>query len=46
MTEHRIATQEEWQTARDELVTRENEHTRRGDAPAPSTSSSTAALSS
>jgi predicted dithiol-disulfide oxidoreductase (DUF899 family) len=31
MTEHRIATQEEWQIARDDLLTREKEHTRRGD---------------
>jgi predicted dithiol-disulfide oxidoreductase (DUF899 family) len=31
MTEHQIATQEEWQAARDELLAKEKEHTRRGD---------------
>ena len=31
MTEHRIGTQEEWQAARDELLEREKELTRRGD---------------
>jgi predicted dithiol-disulfide oxidoreductase (DUF899 family) len=31
MTEHRIATREEWQAARDELLAREKEHTRMGD---------------
>jgi predicted dithiol-disulfide oxidoreductase (DUF899 family) len=31
MTEHRIGTQEEWQAARDELLTEEKELTRRGD---------------
>jgi predicted dithiol-disulfide oxidoreductase (DUF899 family) len=31
MTEHRIASREEWQTARDELLRREKEHTRIGD---------------
>lgn len=31
MTEHEIATQEEWQAARDELLAEEKEHTRRGD---------------
>src|SRR5204863_6611148 len=31
MTEHRIATQEEWQAARDELLAEEKELTRRGD---------------
>jgi predicted dithiol-disulfide oxidoreductase (DUF899 family) len=31
MTEHRIATQEEWQAARDELLAQEKELTRRGD---------------
>jgi predicted dithiol-disulfide oxidoreductase (DUF899 family) len=31
MTEHLIGTQEEWQAARDELLTREKEHTRLGD---------------
>jgi predicted dithiol-disulfide oxidoreductase (DUF899 family) len=31
MAEHRIGTQEEWQTARDELLKEENELTRRGD---------------
>jgi predicted dithiol-disulfide oxidoreductase (DUF899 family) len=31
MTQHRVATQEEWQTARDELLAEEKEVTRRGD---------------
>jgi predicted dithiol-disulfide oxidoreductase (DUF899 family) len=31
MTEHRIASREEWQAARDELLRREKEHTRMGD---------------
>src|SRR5438093_7546120 len=31
MTEHRIATQEEWQVERDELLKKEKELTRRGD---------------
>src|SRR6266700_5055430 len=31
MTEHRIATQEEWQVQRDELLKEEKELTRRGD---------------
>jgi predicted dithiol-disulfide oxidoreductase (DUF899 family) len=31
MTQHRIGTQEEWQTARDELLKEEKELTRRGD---------------
>ena len=31
MPEHRIGTQEEWQTARDELLAEEKEHTRRRD---------------
>jgi predicted dithiol-disulfide oxidoreductase (DUF899 family) len=31
MTEHRIATQEEWQVERDELLKEEKELTRRGD---------------
>jgi hypothetical protein len=31
MTEHRTGTREEWQAARDELLTREKEHTRMGD---------------
>ena len=31
MTEHRIATQEEWQAERDELLAQEKELTRRGD---------------
>jgi len=31
MTEHRIATQEEWQVERDELLQEEKELTRRGD---------------
>src|SRR5947208_3691243 len=31
MTEHRIATQEEWHAARDELLAEEKELTRRGD---------------
>jgi predicted dithiol-disulfide oxidoreductase (DUF899 family) len=31
MTEHRIGTQEEWQAAREELLAKEKEHTRRGD---------------
>ena len=31
MTEHRVATQEEWQAARDELLAEEKEVTRRGD---------------
>jgi len=31
MPEHRIAAQEEWQTARDELLAEEKEHTRRRD---------------
>jgi predicted dithiol-disulfide oxidoreductase (DUF899 family) len=31
MTEHRIASREEWQAARDELVEREKEHTKIGD---------------
>jgi predicted dithiol-disulfide oxidoreductase (DUF899 family) len=31
MSEHRIGTQEEWQTARDELLQQEKELTRRGD---------------
>jgi predicted dithiol-disulfide oxidoreductase (DUF899 family) len=31
MTEHRIATREEWQEAREELLRREKEHTRMGD---------------
>src|SRR5213596_2498729 len=31
MTDHRIGTREEWATAREELLTREKEHTRLGD---------------
>jgi predicted dithiol-disulfide oxidoreductase (DUF899 family) len=31
MTEHRIGTQQEWQTARGELLKEEKELTRRGD---------------
>jgi predicted dithiol-disulfide oxidoreductase (DUF899 family) len=31
MTEHRIATQEEWQAERDQLLAEEKEHTRRAD---------------
>ena len=31
MADHRIGTQEEWQTERDELLTEEKELTRRGD---------------
>jgi predicted dithiol-disulfide oxidoreductase (DUF899 family) len=31
MTEHKVGTREEWQTARDELLRREKEHTRIGD---------------
>src|SRR5215210_9452597 len=31
MTEHRIGTQEEWQAARDELIAKEKELTRRND---------------
>src|SRR5688572_18601579 len=31
MTEHRIASREEWQAAREELLRREKEHTRMGD---------------
>ena len=31
MTQHRVATQEEWQAARDELLAEEKEVTRRGD---------------
>src|SRR5262245_1814822 len=31
MTKHRIATQEEWQAERDELLKEEKEHTRRND---------------
>ena len=31
MTEHRIATREEWQEAREELSHREKEHARLGD---------------
>jgi len=31
MTDHAIATQEEWQAARNELLAEEKEHTRRGD---------------
>src|SRR5918999_3003463 len=31
MTEHRIASREEWQAAREELLRREKEHTRIGD---------------
>ena len=31
MTEHRIATREDWQEAREELLRREKEHTRMGD---------------
>ena len=31
MTDHKIASREEWQAARDELMQRENEHTRMGD---------------
>ena len=31
MTDHRIATQQEWQTERDELLAQEKDHTRRGD---------------
>jgi predicted dithiol-disulfide oxidoreductase (DUF899 family) len=31
MTDHRIASREEWQAARDELLRREKEHTRLGD---------------
>jgi predicted dithiol-disulfide oxidoreductase (DUF899 family) len=30
MTEHRIASREEWQAAREELLWREKEHTRMG----------------
>jgi predicted dithiol-disulfide oxidoreductase (DUF899 family) len=32
MTEHRIGTREEWRAAREQLLAREKEHTRRGDA--------------
>src|ERR687890_79364 len=32
MTHHEVGTQEEWQTARDELLAEEKELTRRGDA--------------
>jgi predicted dithiol-disulfide oxidoreductase (DUF899 family) len=32
MTEHEIATREQWQAAREELLRREKEHTREGDA--------------
>jgi predicted dithiol-disulfide oxidoreductase (DUF899 family) len=31
MTEHRIGTREEWRAAREQLLEREKEHTRRGD---------------
>jgi predicted dithiol-disulfide oxidoreductase (DUF899 family) len=31
MTEHKVATRDEWQAARDELLRREKEHTRLGD---------------
>jgi predicted dithiol-disulfide oxidoreductase (DUF899 family) len=31
MTDHKIGSREEWQTARDELLRREKEHTRHGD---------------
>ena len=31
MTNHKVATRQEWQAARDELLTREKELTRRGD---------------
>jgi predicted dithiol-disulfide oxidoreductase (DUF899 family) len=31
MTNHKVATREEWQAARDELLAREKELTRRGD---------------
>src|SRR5205814_10456528 len=31
MTEHTIGTREEWAAAREELLAREKEHTRRGD---------------
>jgi predicted dithiol-disulfide oxidoreductase (DUF899 family) len=31
MAEHKVGTREEWQAARDELLRREKEHTRRGD---------------
>jgi predicted dithiol-disulfide oxidoreductase (DUF899 family) len=31
ITDHRIATRQEWQAARDQLLTREKEHTRQGD---------------
>jgi predicted dithiol-disulfide oxidoreductase (DUF899 family) len=31
LAEHRVGTQEEWQTAREELLMREKEHTRRSD---------------
>jgi predicted dithiol-disulfide oxidoreductase (DUF899 family) len=31
MTDHKVGTREEWQTARDELLRREKEHTRVGD---------------
>jgi predicted dithiol-disulfide oxidoreductase (DUF899 family) len=31
MTDHKIASREEWQTAREELLRREKEHTRIGD---------------
>ena len=31
MTEHRIGTREEWLAAREQLLVREKEHTRRGD---------------
>ena len=32
MTDHQIASREEWQAAREELLKREKEHTRTGDA--------------
>src|SRR5579859_4134831 len=31
MTDHKVATQQEWQAARDELLQREKDHTRVGD---------------
>ena len=31
MTDHRIATREEWDAAREQLLVREKEHTRLGD---------------
>lgn len=31
MTDHKIASREEWQAARDELLRREKEHTRMAD---------------